>query len=73
MAREPARWAPVGEAARIIGVSRSYVRALVDLRRLPAKRVTFGIRLIDKEAVDKFAQERAQRQAGRTQPEVVAP
>jgi len=57
-----ARWVTVTVAARMIGVSPSYVRYLVDARRLPAKRVTFGIRLVQRCAVERFALERAERQ-----------
>ena len=64
---------PVAVAARIIGVSPSYVRYLVDARRLPAKRTTFGIRLLDREAVERFADERAQRQAAQVHREAVTP
>ncbi len=68
-----ARWISVAAAARIIGVSRGYVRYLVDARRLSAKRVTFGIRLVEKCAAERFAQERAQRQAARAPRAAVAP
>ncbi len=71
MARKPttdSRWVTVGAAARAIGVHHSYVRMLVDTGKLRAKRTSFGIRLIDKAAVDSFARERARRQAVRTMP-----
>lgn len=71
--RANARWVPVGVAARIIGVNPSYIRYLVDTRRLPAKRLTFGIRLVERRAAERFAEERAQRQAARAHCEAVTP
>ncbi len=75
MARRPTidrRWVTVGAAARAIGVHHSYVRMLVDTGRLRAKRTSFGIRLIDWAAVERFARERACRQAVRTTPRQLA-
>jgi excisionase family DNA binding protein len=66
MARRPpadSQWVTVGAAARLIGVHHSYVRILVDTGRLRAKRTSFGIRLIDRVAVERFARERARRLA----------
>lgn len=76
MARVPAvdtRWIAVAEAARIIGMSRGYVRLLVDTGQLRGKRTVFGIRLIDRTSVERFAQERARRRAERTIPAPAAP
>src|SRR5713101_3055912 len=67
MVRRPSSesaWVTVGAAARAIGVHHSYVRMLVDTGRLRAKRTSFGIRLIDRAAVERFARERARRLAG---------
>ena len=61
--RSEARHISVAEAARIIGVTRGYVRMLADMGRLHAKRGTFGIRLFDRAAVKRFAQERARQRA----------
>ncbi len=64
MARLPAvdkRWIAVGEAANVIGVSRGYVRFLVDTGQLRGKRTTFGIRLIDGMSVKHFARQRLRR------------
>jgi excisionase family DNA binding protein len=58
------QWVTVGAAARLIGVHHSYVRILVDTRKLRAQRTSFGIRLIDRVAVERFARQRARRQAG---------
>jgi excisionase family DNA binding protein len=55
------RWVVVGEAADMIGVSRGYVRLLVDTGQIRARRTTFGIRLIDRMSVRKFARERLRR------------
>lgn len=71
--RASERWISVAVAARIIGVSPSYVRYLTDARRLSARRTTFGIRLLDREAVERFADERAQRQAEQSHRESVTP
>jgi excisionase family DNA binding protein len=64
MGRLPAvdnRWVAVGEAADMIGVSRGYVRLLVDTGQIRARRTTFGIRLIDRMSVRKFARDRLRR------------
>ena len=66
------RWVLPSEAARLIGVSSGYVRALVDAGRLPAKRGPIGIRLIERTAVERFAQERAKRQFGEAHRKIVA-
>lgn len=52
--RTDARRISVTEAARIIGVTRGYVRMLADMGRLRAKRGTFGIRLFDSAAVKRW-------------------
>ncbi len=62
------RWFTVRGAARVIGVSRSYVRLLVDTGQLRARRTTFGIRLIDRASVEKFAEARALRRAEKAVP-----
>jgi excisionase family DNA binding protein len=67
MARVPAvnkQWIAVGEAANVIGVSRGYVRLLVDTGQLRARRTTFGIRLIDRMSVKNFARKRLRRRRG---------
>ena len=51
------------EAARMIGCSPQWIRALVDSGRLPAERGPGGIRLIDRRAVKRLAQERARERA----------
>ena len=67
------RWISVGQVARIIGVRPGYVRFLVDTGRLRAKRSSFGIRLVDKRAAERFAAERIRQQAARVPREAVAP
>ncbi len=52
------RWVLSSQAARMIGVSPGYIRVLVDTGRLRARRGPLGIRLIDRTAVEQFAQER---------------
>jgi excisionase family DNA binding protein len=49
-----------GHAARIIGVSRTYVRRLAADGRLPAFETELG-RLLDARAVEQFARERRER------------
>lgn len=56
--RDP-RWISVTEAARMIGVTPGYVRTLVDSRRLQAKRRVLRVRLLYREAVQRFARRRA--------------
>jgi excisionase family DNA binding protein len=51
-----------GHAARIIGVSRTYVRRLAADGRLLAYSTELG-RLLDREAVERFAREREARVA----------
>jgi len=54
----------VSEAGRIIGCSAGYARYLVDAGTLPAERGPRGIRLIDREAVERFAARRLTRMTG---------
>ncbi len=63
--RSEARHISVAEAARIIGVTRGYVRMLADMGKLRATRGTFGIRLFDRAAVKRFARERTRQRAQR--------
>ncbi|MBM3318823.1 MAG: excisionase family DNA-binding protein [Candidatus Eisenbacteria bacterium] len=50
------------EAARALGVSRSYVLWLADTRRIRATRTPTGRRLISRRAVEHLAAERALKQ-----------
>lgn len=54
------------QAARILGTSATWVRILVDTGRLPAERGTMGIRLIDRIAVEEFAERRRARKPSTT-------
>jgi excisionase family DNA binding protein len=49
----------VAEAARVLGVAESTVRAWSDAGRLDVQRTAAGIRIFDREALKKFAAERA--------------
>ncbi|HEV2356376.1 MAG TPA: helix-turn-helix domain-containing protein [bacterium] len=53
------------EAARILGVSATYVRVLADRGDLPATRTEGGVRLLDRAAVEKLARDRGDRNAER--------
>ena len=48
----------VGDAARVVGLSPSRIRQLVDGGELPAARTRGGIRLISRSAVERLAAER---------------
>ncbi len=61
--REATQWISIAEAARILGLSRGYVRMLADMRRLRAKRGMVRVRRLDRRAVQRFAQQRARQRA----------
>ncbi len=46
------------QAAKLLDVTPERVRQLCDSGRLPCERGTLGIRLIDREAVERLAKER---------------
>ncbi len=51
MVQTRTHWVLPSEAARLAGVSASYIRMLVDSKRLRARRSSLGIRLIDRAAL----------------------
>jgi excisionase family DNA binding protein len=52
------RYVLVGEAGRLLGISPQRVRQLVDEGRLPAQRGPLGMRLIDRRAIERLAEQR---------------
>jgi len=49
-----ARWLTPAEAGGLLGVSGTYVRFLVDTKRLPARRTLRGWRFISSSALERF-------------------
>jgi excisionase family DNA binding protein len=50
-------WIGTGAAAKMLGVSRSTVRRIIDDGRLPVRRLPSGVRRIRREDVERLARE----------------